>query len=352
MRKVIKQVVGIDVAQNELVVTLGKMHDDLAINLTAYNVFKNTLKGFESFKLRKKQLTNDQCDLRFVMQSTGIYHEKFANFLREKGCSLSIILPNKISSYMRTLDVKTITDKTASQAIAQFGLERKLDNWSRPKPILKNLKQLTRERDQLVDERSIIKNQIHAEKAEAEPNSSSLTRMNKRIEILNKQEFEIKQEINDLIRSDVELKEYIECATTIPGIGTLTAAIIFAETNGFELIRSKRQLTSFAGLDVKEKQSGTSVKGKPRISKKGNRHLRKAMHLPALTAIRRDENYKILFARLVGRHGIKMKAVTAIQRKLLELTYILYKNKTVYDKLYKVKEDNSIIELPSNEATL
>jgi transposase len=107
--------------------------------------------------------------------------------------------------------------------------------------------------------------------------------------------------------------------------------IILAETNGFELIRNKKQLTSYAGLDVKEKQSGTSVKGKTKISKRGNRQLRKAMHFPALVAIRHDEHYKELFARLVSRHGIKMKAATAVQRKLLELTYILFKNQTVYD---------------------
>ena len=126
MRKVIKQVVGIDVAQKELVVTLWKMQDDLVINLTAYNLFKNTSKGFEALIVWTKKLTDAQVDLRFVMESTGIYHEKFAYFLVEQGFNISIILPNKISSYMRTLDVKTVTDKTASQAIAQFGLERKL----------------------------------------------------------------------------------------------------------------------------------------------------------------------------------------------------------------------------------
>ena len=88
-------------------------------------------------------------------------------------------------------------------------------------------------------------------------------------------------------------------------------------------------------MDVIEKQSGTSVKGKTHISKKGNRHLRKAMHLPALSAIKHDIRYKDLFVRLVGNHGIKMKAVTAIQRKLLELTYILHKNNTTYRKLTK-----------------
>jgi transposase len=113
---------------------------------------------------------------------------------------------------------------------------------------------------------------------------------------------------------------------------------VLAETNGFELIRNKSQLSSYAGLDVKEKQSGTSVKGKPRISKKGNRNLRKSMHLPALTAVKWDDNFRGIYARLVSKHGIKMKAVVAVQRKILELMYTLYKTKTMYDPNYKDKK--------------
>lgn len=85
-------------------------------------------------------------------------------------------------------------------------------------------------------------------------------------------------------------------------------------------------------MDVKEKQSGTSVKGKPRISKKGNRNLRKSMHLPALTVVKWDDNFRAIYARLVSKHGIKMKALVPIQRKILELIYILFKNETIYDK--------------------
>ncbi len=116
-----------------------------------------------------------------------------------------------------------------------------------------------------------------------------------------------------------------------------------AETNGFDLIRNKKQLSSYAGLDVKEKQSGTSVKGKPKISKKGNKHLRKALHMPALAAIRHDERFKSIFARLVSVHGIKMKAAVAIQRKLLELMYTLYKKQEKYDMDYLQKQ---ITEVP------
>lgn len=343
--EVLKQVLGIDVAQKELVVSLGRMVEDLSIDLYAYKVFRNNEKGFLSLLEWVKKQTNDTKKVRFVMEATGVYHQKFAYYLDEKGYEVCVVLPNKISNYMRTLDNKTITDKTCSEAIAQFGLERKLDLWHRPRSIYKNLQQLTRERDQIVFERSMVKNHLHAEQSEAEPNESSILRINTRINFLSGQEKEIKKEIENWVNKDSALKQEIENICTIPGIGEFTAVIILAETNGFELIRNKRQLTSYAGLDVKEKQSGTSVKGKPRISKIGNRHLRKAMHLPSLTAVRWDDNYRDLYARIISKQGIKMKALIAVQRKLLEMVYTIFKNKCPYDKEYETKriqKENSV----------
>jgi transposase len=333
--KELKQAVGIDVAQKELVVTLGRVYEDLSIDLYAYKVFKNTEKGFVSLIDWVNKLTKESKDVHYVMEATGVYHQKFAYYLDENKLKVSIVLPNKIRNYFRTLDVKTVTDKTCSEAIARFGLERKLDSWKRPKMVYRNLQQLTRERDQIVSERVIVKNQLHAESAEAEPNFMTLKRINERIKFLNKQEKEIKNDIAESIKKDANLKTEIDRMTTIPGVEELTAVTILAETNGFELIRNKKQLTSYAGLDVKEKQSGTSIKAKPRISKKGNRSIRKAMHFPALVAVKWDENFKELYARLVSKHGIKMKALVSVQRKLLEMTYILFKNQTVYDKEYK-----------------
>ena len=337
MRKVVKQVAGIDVAQKELVVTLGRMLDDFSIELFSYKVFKNNDSGVKLLVDWVNKLTDYEVPVRYVMEATGVYHQKLAYYLVDNGCEISIVLPNKISNYIRTLELKTITDKSCSQAIAQFGLERKLDKWAKPKSIYKELQQLTRERDQIVQERSVIKNQIHAEKTESEPNQKSLERMQARIRFLNSQEKEIKADITDIVSKDPDLKQVLNNITTIPGVGELTAVIVLAETNGFELIRNKSQLSSYAGLDVKEKQSGTSVKGKPRISKKGNRNLRKSMHLPSLTAVKWDENFKNIYARLISKNGIKMKALVAVQRKILELIYILFKNETVYDKEYITK---------------
>lgn len=336
MKEVLKQVLGVDVAQKELVVSLGRMLSDFSIEVYAYNVFKNNSKGMNDLLKWCLKLTLDKAPLLFVMEATGVYHEKFAYFLDDKGYKLSIVTPNKISNYMRTLDIKTVTDKSCSEAIARFGLERKLSEWERPNVIYKTLRQLTRERDQIVASRSVVKNQLHAEQSEAYPVKSTIKRCQDLIQFLNQQESQIKLELEEV--KDQEIKDKIKKITTIPGVGILTATIVLAETNGFELIKNKKQLTSYAGLDVKEKQSGTSVKGKPRISKKGNKSIRKAMHFPALAAIRHDQNFKDTYAHLVSRNGIKMKGIVAVQRKLLELIYVLYKNDTVYDINFEKKK--------------
>jgi transposase len=334
MRKIIKQVLGVDVAQKELVVSLGRIYDDLESELYAGKTFPNNPKGFVALLQWVSKQTDQAVSVRYVMEATGVYHESFAYFLDEQGMEVSIVLPNKVSNYMRTLDIKTVTDQTAAAAIARFGLERKLDVWKKPRQIYRTLKQLTRERDQLVLERTVLKNQLHAEEVEGAPNKGSISRLKERMQLINKQEKLIKEEIKAIVEEDAEVSAKFDLLYSIPGISLLTAAIIMGETNGFELIRNKRQLASYAGFDVKRKESGTSVKMKPRISKKGNRHLRKALHFPAMSAIRHDDRFKAIFARLVAKHGIKMKAAVAVQRKLLEMAYTVYKTERKYDKEY------------------
>ncbi len=121
----IKQVLGIDVAQKELVVCLARMYDDLITELYVHKIFANNTKGFNALLLWIKKLTDPSISLRYVMEATGVYHESLAYFLTDRGLEVSIVLPNKISNYARSLTIKTVTDKTASEAIAQFGLELK-----------------------------------------------------------------------------------------------------------------------------------------------------------------------------------------------------------------------------------
>jgi len=331
---ILKQVVGIDVAQHELVTSIGRINHELILEIFDYKVFPNTQKGFKELVKWAEKHVESTVKFRYVMEATGVYHEALAYYLTNNNVEVSIVLPSKISNFFRTLNVNTITDKTASQAITRFGLERNLDVWQKPNEVFRTLKQLTREREQLVSDKTMLISQLHAEKAQAFPNEASISRVKRRVKLIDQQESEVKEEIACIVKQDLELARQIDTITTIPGVGKLTAIIVLAETNGFEMIRSKKQLVSYSGLDVKQKDSGTSVRSKPKISKKGNRHLRKAMYMPALTAIRCNEAHKALFARLVSRHGIKMKAAVAVQRKILELIYSLFRSGKPFDKDY------------------
>lgn len=346
-KRLLKQVVGIDVAQKELVVSLGKMDEDALTHIYASKTFANNEKGFLALVLWVNKHTIAAFPLRYVMEATGVYHESLACFLAGKTYQLSIIMPNKITNFFRTLEVKTITDKSMAEAIALFGLEKKLEDWIQPKKVFKTLRQLTRERDQLMVERTMLKNQIHAEQAEADPSEASITRIKLRIKVINNQITEIKEETAIIINADAEISRSVKLITSIPGIGPLTAAIVIAETRGFELIKSKKQLASYAGLDVKEKESGTSVKGKPRISKRGNRYLRKAMYMPAMAAIRHSERYKAIFVRIVSRSGIKMKGCVAVQRKLLEMAYTIHKTGIPYNNAFLQNKTSIVQEVNS-----
>src|SRR6478672_8299679 len=141
--KVLKQVLGIDVGQKELVVTLGRNYEDFSLELFAYKVFKNKEGAFDSLVKWVEKLTIGGPKVKFVMEATGVYHQKIAYYLVANGYDVSVILPNKISNYGRTVEVKTVTDKTCSEIIARFGLERKLELWTPPKRIYRELQQLT-----------------------------------------------------------------------------------------------------------------------------------------------------------------------------------------------------------------
>lgn len=138
------------------------------------------------------------------------------------------------------------------------------------------------------------------------------------------------QQIRKLVASDAGLNAKFKKLETIPSVGFITVAIIVAETNGFVLINSRKQLASYAGLDVVERQSGTSVNGRTHISKKGNSRLRAALYFPAMVAVRHNPEFKEDYDRITANARCKKIGVTTLQRKILLLMYTLWKNDAEY----------------------
>lgn len=352
MNNILKQSVGIDCSKDELVVTFHQLTDELQVVCKASEVFSNNEQGFKRLLKWNGKLADKRCDSIFVVEATGVYHERLAYFLADHECKVSVVLPNKAKHFAQTLTIKTVNDKVASQALSIMGIEKNLDVWQKPAEVYAQLKHLTREREQLMDQRTASKNQLHAEQHQAQQSKHTVKRIKSLIRLLESQLAEVEKEIKELINQTPELKARIDHICSVPGIGLTTAATIVAETNGFNLIRNVKQLVSYAGLDVVEKLSGTSVKGKPHISGKGNHHLRKCLFFPAMSAVKYVAPWQLLHQRLVNKHGIKMKAYTAVMRKLLVIAYVLWKTEEDFNKNYIKSNIPKFLEQPQMETAL
>ena len=122
-----------------------------------------------------------------------------------------------------------------------------------------------------------------------------------------------------------------------PGISFITAITVVAETSGFALINSGKQLTSYAGYDVVLRDSG-NFNGQTRISKKGNKHIRAVLHMPSMAAIRFNPTMKVFYQRLKPKKVKPIVALVAVQRKMLILMYTLWTNEENYDGEYEQKK--------------
>jgi transposase len=236
-----------------------------------------------------------------------------------------VVLANRARKYFQSLGYKSKTDSIDAKALAHMGAERKLEPWQPLSKQLYLLRKLTREHEQIQQMRCETNNRLHAEAYSMHTAKSTVKRLEKTIALYDKQLKAIRQEIKAVVDADVLLQEKINKVTTLKGVGLLTAATIIAETNGFALFTSQKQLVSYAGYDVVENQSGNR-NGKTRISKQGNSHIRRILHMPALHAVRRNVPVcKALFDRLQGKGKKKMLAYVAVQKKLLILIYTLWK---------------------------
>jgi transposase len=330
----VKQVVGIDISMDTFDVQLGISDQELLHEFPAGAQFANSLTGFRRLERWARKLTNgSKAPVWFVMEATGVYHEHLAYYLHERGHRVVIVLPTKMKNFVKTLDTKSKTDRLDARAIAQFGLERSLEPWIPPSPQLRTLKILAREYDALVQQTVRIRNQIHAKDHTVTPPPETIARLREQHRLLVRQMKAVQLQMRAIVQEDRDLSGRITNVTSAQGVGFMTAVRVIAETGGFHLIHNAKQLTSYAGYDVVIRQSGKRT-GKPAISHKGNSHLRRAVYMPALAAIRSNPQLRRFYLRLLKTKSNKKVALVAVARKLLCLIYALWRTNTPYDPHY------------------
>ena len=131
--KVIKQCVGIDVSKDSLDCCMGSLNDDQQETFSKTKKFLNNEAGFH--QLLKWVNSERRSSVVFVMEATGVYYENLAYWLHDHDEKLSVLLPNKVKHYAKSLNIKTKTDSKDARVLSQLGLERRVEHWQVPSKI-------------------------------------------------------------------------------------------------------------------------------------------------------------------------------------------------------------------------
>lgn len=290
-----------------------------------HKVFSNTTLGFE--QLSEWLSRQGVQSVHACLEATGTYSEPLALFLHEAGQSVSVVNPAAIKAFAQSRLSRTKTDKVDAELIARFCQAQVPPAWSPPAAEVRELQALVRRLAALIEMRVAEENRL----------SSGITvetvrhSVEEHLAYLNEQIKRTEALIRAHIDNHPRLKRQSELLDSIPGIGETTAAVLLSELTDPKQYRSARQVAAYAGLVPRERQSGSSLRGRARLSKIGNARLRKALYFPAVTAIRCSPFFQVWAEGLRERGKCKMTVICAVMRKLLHLAYGVLKTGMPFD---------------------
>lgn len=326
----IKYSLGLDVSMNDVYACLVSIDQAQIIKRWGTRKFKNTVTGLKNLlKWIEKKHRFKKVPLVICLEATGVYHETFTFGLEEADYYVSVIVPTYARRFNQSHGAHSKNDKIDAEGLAKLGAERKLKRWKPGSAFYYSLRNITRARQDLLEQKTLISNQLHAHLKQKHQNKMVIRQKKDLIKSLDKKVKELDQAIAQVVKSNEEVQEKVRRICEIHGVAILTVATLIAETFGFEAFENTRQLISYSGLDVIENQSGKH-RGKTRISKRGNSRIRRALYMPSLQ-VKNKASFAAIYIRTLSRHSIKMKSLVAVQRKLLVTIYALWKNGEVYD---------------------
>lgn len=290
-------------------------------------VFDNTGVGHRALvKLLKKQ----NRAIRVVMESTGIYGLDLAIALDKAGIDVMVANPRAAAHFAKATLQRSKTDQLDAEMLLLFAESMPFTRWHAPSAAQLELRGISRRVQALLETVRAEKNRRHAAR-HVEGTMIVRKSIESTLKALDKEIRGLRAEALKLIKSEPLLERRRQLLLTVKGIGEISAISILAELSVLPADMSDRQWVAHAGLDPRLFDSGTSVHAVPRISKRGNSHLRAVLYLPARTAGRYDSAAAGFAARLSG-HGKKpLQIHVAIMRKLLHAIHAMFATDQAYD---------------------
>lgn len=325
--------IGIDVSKSTLdfSVIYGKevlLHSKTTNDLAGLKEFWSVLKSKPGFELSKAI---------FCMEHTGIYNQHLLTFLNAKKANvcLEASIHIKLSSGLQ----RGKNDKIDAQRIAQYAFrnQQELKLWKPKRQVVQQLKHLASLRSRLLNAKkqlsvALRETQIFDRQAASEMKkacASSLKALEKDVKL-------VENKMSEVIDSDGMLKNLFRIVTSVQGVGKVTATEMIITTNEFKDITEPSKFACYAGVAPFEYSSGTSLRGRPRVSHKANKTMKSLLHMAALVAICYNNDLKAYYQRKVEGNKNKMSVINAVRNKLIWRVFACVKNDRIYEKNHQL----------------
>lgn len=294
--------------------------------------FSNNAEGFAQLH----ELLDGQSHC--VMEVTACYHLSLATWLFTKGHAVSVVNPLTIKRFVQMRLRLAKTDKADAEMIRFYGETENPVLWNPPATYVAQASEINSTVILLIRHRTALKNKFQAVSHKPGKFSIVLRTLKAQIKSLDQQVQKLESAMEELIKENES--SLFDRLCSIPGIGKKTAMFLIVITNSFNNFENSKQLSAYLGLAPTVRRSGTSVRGKSRISKTGNKTIRNLLFMCSFTACKNNKACKELYDRIVDKGKSKKLALIAVANKLLKQSLAIAKSEMTYQEDYGLRINN------------
>jgi len=314
---------GIDVSAAQLVVALSGQ-DGASLQRS----FPNRDSGHQALIL---WLQRSGAPVRVCLEATGRYSLDLALALHAAaGIEVAVLNPKKVNGFAATL-CRSKTDPADAQVLAEYARRMPFQSWHPPQAAALQLRAITRHIAALTQQHTQQSNRLHALSASRSAAACVRRDLQHSLRDLQRRREKMRRAAAALITQDAELRACFARLLSMPGIAEVSALNLLGELAVLHPGLSVRQWVAHSGLDPAHHDSGSSVHKPARISRAGNRYLRRALYMPALVAVRHDPHLRTFYHALLARHKAKLQALMAVARKMLHAIFGMFRGRADFD---------------------
>jgi transposase len=313
---------GIDVGSETLVLVIRK-------NGNAYKPQKFDNTPADRMRLAKKLAGLENCTVS--MEATGVYSLDIAVVLHDAGVRVMVLNPKAAHNFAKVLLCNAKTDEVDADVLAQYAERMPYQAWQRPSNEALSLRAFSRRINALTRQRAATKNQLHAASFTPDTPEGVIDDLKEGIAQLEARIERLSEGAKKLIEQTPLLQQRFELLVSIKGIAQTSAIALLGEFMLLPAELTHKQWVKHAGLDPRPFQSGKSVHQPSKLSKAGNRYIRHALYMPALSAKMHDANVRAFAEHLLAQGKKRLQVVCAVMRKLLHAIWGMFKSNQKFD---------------------